>query len=56
MAAVINRSTRNGEYVIELECAGHQEVIAELASPEWIGRVRLEGEQALLNEYKGISP
>ena len=52
---VISRSTRNGEYVIELECAGHQEVFTELASPEWIGRVRLEGEEVLLAEYRRYS-
>ena len=49
---IISKSNRQGEYVIELECAGHQEVFAELASPEWIGRVKLEGEEALLAEYK----
>lgn len=52
---VISCSTRNGEYVIELECAGHQEVFAELASPEWIGRVRLEGKEVLLAKYRRYS-
>ena len=48
---VISKSNREGEYVIEITCSGHQEVFHELCHPDWLGRVSLRGEPDLMDEY-----
>ena len=48
---VISKSNREGEYVIEMTCSGHQEVFHEISHPDWLGRVSLRGDTDLMDEY-----
>ena len=52
---VISKSNRDGEYVIELKCSGHQEVFHELTHPDWLARVLLEGDDNLMSEFQRYS-
>jgi hypothetical protein len=49
---IISKSNREGEYVIEITCSGHQEVFHEISHPDWLGRVSLRGETDLMDEHR----
>ena len=49
---IISKSNREGEYVIEITCSGHQEVFHEISHPDWLGRVSLRSDTDLMYEYQ----
>ena len=48
---VISKSNREGEYVFEMTCSGHQEVFHELSHPDCLGRVSLRSDTDLMDNY-----
>ena len=45
------RPQRDGSLIVKMECRGHRELIWELMHPDWIGNVKIESPDKLIDAY-----
>ena len=45
------RPQRDGSLILRMQCKGHSEICHELMHPDWIGHVKIESPDKLINAY-----
>ena len=45
------RPQRDGSLILRMECRGHSEICHELMHPDWIGNVKIESPDKLIDAY-----
>ena len=46
------QQSRDGSLIVHLKVRGHQELFHELCHPDWVGNVKIEAPDSLVDEYR----